>query len=299
MFLKMIFLLILLLNSGESYPTICKQGKEIVIDFKRIPTYSLASADGYKIEWKAAIKPPELAVCYRTVKLHYNGIPGTKCCYGYEAVTKRPSKTLDTKPFVVPLCGNKTKNVFISFQLFKSSTEHTREIKLKNLPPCPSDEEDEDWVFVASIVTGIAVFIIIVLCILYCFIKRCRNRQGDEESTGGSEEESGSDGSSSESSRTRKSSKASSTSFKSRSRKSSKGSSGSSKSRSRSSRGSQNRHPPPLGPYGPPPPTGPYGPPPPQYPSQPQDQYPPPPQGSHKRADRRKKKSRYSRRRYY
>ena len=218
----MILILILLLNldSGESNPSVCQQGTNMKVLPSLITKHSFATPDGYKIDWKAAIQPIELAECFDTVTLHYNGKPKTKCCDGYEAVIKRPRKTGDTQPFLVPLCGNHS-TVFISFKLGKS--KYSPEIQMKNLPSCPSRK---GWVFYAAIATGVAFLIIMVICIIICCIKSNRNKEGDEESTGSSEEESGS-GSSSESSRSRKSSKASSTR---------------SKSRSPSSRGSQKRN---------------------------------------------------------
>ena len=214
MFLKKIFLLILLLklDCGEPTPEVCKQeGKQVQVLPALIPEHSSPTPEGYEIDWKTAINPLEFAKCFDTVTLYYNGRPDTSCCHGYEDVIKEPKKTGDTKPFVVSLCGNQT-TVFVSFKL---GGEKKAEIQLTNLEPCSFDGD-----FYLSRVVGIVlfaiVFVITVLSIIYCFVKRNSIKQGDEESTGSSasEEISGSDGSSHESSISRKSNQIKNNKFK-------------------------------------------------------------------------------------
>ena len=134
----MIFILLLLLDSGISAPNICSQSELKVLP-QIIPNHSYDTPEGYKVDWKAAIKPVELAECFNSVTLHYNGRPGTDCCYGYESVTKTPKETGDVEPFLVSLCGNQTK-VFFNFKIWGAQKQF--DIQLKNLSSCSSTDWD-------------------------------------------------------------------------------------------------------------------------------------------------------------
>ena len=174
MFQKMIVLLILLIRGVQP-------GVQLKMIPSLIPKHSFDTPDGYKIDWKAAINPKEFAKYFESVKLYYNGRPDTDCCYGYDVVTKKPKETGDTEPFLVSLCGNQS-TVFVSFKLGRKETV---KLQLEDLPPCSSGV---DWVFTAGMIgTGVTVFTIIVLIVIIYFLKRNKNKDGDEESTGRSE----------------------------------------------------------------------------------------------------------------
>eukprot|EP00091_Calanus_sinicus_P025672 TRINITY_DN9931_c0_g1_i1.p1 TRINITY_DN9931_c0_g1~~TRINITY_DN9931_c0_g1_i1.p1 ORF type:complete len:127 (+),score=39.74 TRINITY_DN9931_c0_g1_i1:82-462(+) len=110
--MKAIFL-ILIINFGSGQSTCNSKGRKLKILLWKIPKASFATEDGYSVNWLHAIEPQDMAGCLDEVVLHYDGEPGTECCDGYQEVTKRPKKSDDFQPFLIPeLCGKKTGVLF-------------------------------------------------------------------------------------------------------------------------------------------------------------------------------------------
>ena len=161
--LCLLVMILLKCYPAVSSPSLCEDSQEMKVLPSLIPQHSTATPEGFIIFWAGVVQPMELAQCFDSVTLHFNGRPGTQCCHGYQAVTKSPRITGDVQPFMVQLCGNQT--VFITFTL----GGHVRISKqrLKNAPPCTMNTTG----FLITIGVSSVIFVIFLFS-ANCVIKK-------------------------------------------------------------------------------------------------------------------------------
>ena len=188
--MKLIFAVVIIINfeSGES---LCQpKGRPLAVQRDPILKNSVATKDGYVFEWVGGLDR-DLWGCFDEVSLYYNGRPDTKCCYGYQNVSKYPKKG-EFEPFIIPdLCGKNRKEllhkVFFKPRIGKQALEMFLYRKTLKLGPCKKVEEEEEKrsisiMMIPFIICGVLLILIFFVCGYIYRLKKKRNIK-DIEST--------------------------------------------------------------------------------------------------------------------
>ena len=122
------------LLTGLSSTKICSQLTKFKIVANKIPASSSPAAAQYRLDWAAAAEPDGSGVCLSSVTVFYDGEDET-CCRDYKQQTKSPNQDNDLTPFMLDLCGQASRMMFLNFTYKKHHA--IRKIKINDdIPPC-------------------------------------------------------------------------------------------------------------------------------------------------------------------
>ena len=171
---------ILNLTSGDSG---CEDnGEKISFRPDYVPLNSGNTADGYSVEWYTGIVKKGISgwsSCPDKVTFYYNGPPDTKCCYGYQEVSKYP-KTEGVGPFILPgLCGDNSEALtYITFDHWGLTMEE-KKFTLKDVRSCNPGSLGDDAI-IPVIICGSVLTLILVIGGVFFFRKKDGNNEDDE-----------------------------------------------------------------------------------------------------------------------
>ena len=128
------------LLTSLSSTQICSQLTKFKIVATKIPASSSAEAGQYRLDWAAAAEPAGSGVCLSSVTVFYDG-EGRTCCQDYKQQTKSPHNNDDLTPFLLDLCGEASRLMFVNFTY---KTNHAiRKITINDdIPPCEDSAQE-------------------------------------------------------------------------------------------------------------------------------------------------------------